>query len=216
VHCHDGDDRTGVVLSGYLVTYRGVTPEQAVAEVRRANPRAMKMPGYAQAVRWFADGAVSDRSSPFYPVNPVNPVKRLTTDRANGRCKQRRAMTKKIEITAGDVTVTGELNDSPTAEKVWNALPIEASASTWGDEIYFGIPVNAQQAPDARAEVEVGTLAYWPVGSAFCIFFGPTPASRADEPRAYSPVNIIGRVVDDATQFRSVANGAPVRIEAAE
>jgi protein-tyrosine phosphatase len=56
VHCHDGDDRTGVVLSGYLVTYRGVTPEQAVAEVRRANPRAMKMPGYAQAVRWFADG----------------------------------------------------------------------------------------------------------------------------------------------------------------
>ncbi|MGC9349144.1 MAG: tyrosine-protein phosphatase [Anaerolineae bacterium] len=56
VHCHDGDDRTGVVLSGYLVTYLGMIPEQAVAQVRRANPRAMKMPGYARAVRWFTDG----------------------------------------------------------------------------------------------------------------------------------------------------------------
>ncbi|MGC9349145.1 MAG: cyclophilin-like fold protein [Anaerolineae bacterium] len=125
-------------------------------------------------------------------------------------------MTKRISITVGGVTVGGELNDSPTAEKVWDALPVEASASTWGDEIYFGIPVAAPQAPDARAEVEVGTLAYWPVGSAFCIFFGPTPASHGDEPRAYSPVNIIGRVTDDATQLRAVAHGAPVRIEPAE
>ena len=125
-------------------------------------------------------------------------------------------MTKRIRITAGDVTLVGELNDSSTAEKVWAALPIEAGAGTWGDEIYFGIPVEAEQAPDARAEVEVGTLAYWPMGNAFCIFFGPTPSSRGDKPRAYSPVNIIGRTVDDATQLRTVANGAPVRIEPAE
>ena len=125
-------------------------------------------------------------------------------------------MAKRIRIVAGDVTLDGALNESATAEKIWDALPIEASASTWGDEIYFEIPVVADEAPDARADVEVGTLAYWPVGHAFCIFFGPTPAGRGDQPRAYSPVNVIGRVVDDATELRAVGDGAAVRIEAAK
>jgi hypothetical protein len=118
----------------------------------------------------------------------------------------------RITISAGNVMIEAELNDGPTARKVWEALPIEARANRWGDEIYFEIPVSAEQEPEARAEVSVGELGYWPVGSAFCIFFGPTPVSRGPEPRAYSPVNILGRVAGDAAAFRSVRPGEPVRL----
>jgi hypothetical protein len=120
----------------------------------------------------------------------------------------------RIIITAGDVTLQAELNDSPTARQVWDALPIEAEANTWGDEVYFTIPVIAVQASDARADVEVGELGYWPVGHAFCIFFGPTPVSTGPKPRAYSPVNILGRVLGDATLLRGVQDGTAVRITA--
>ncbi len=122
---------------------------------------------------------------------------------------------KEMRITAGDVSLEATLNDSPTAQEIWDALPITGEANVWGEEIYFAIPVQVDQAPDARAEVEVGTLAYWPVGHAFCIFFGPTPVSTDDRPRAYSPVNIVGQVVGDATQFRAVSQGAQVHIAAA-
>jgi len=118
----------------------------------------------------------------------------------------------KITITAGEVSLEAELNDSPTAQQIWDALPVTGSANVWGDEIYFEIPVTAKQAPDARTEVAVGELGYWPVGRAFCIFFGPTPVSTDDRPRAYSPVNVIGRVLGDATQFRAVAGNTPVHL----
>jgi hypothetical protein len=108
-----------------------------------------------------------------------------------------------------------ELNDSATAQLIWEALPITGRASTWGDEIYFDIPVRAGQAPDARADVEVGELGYWPAGSAFCIFFGPTPVSSGDQPRAASPVNVVGRVLGDATAFRKVGAGATVTLSKA-
>ena len=121
----------------------------------------------------------------------------------------------KITITAGDISLPAELNDGPTARQIWEALPIEGSANVWGDEIYFAIPVQAEQEPDAREQVEVGELGYWPVGRAFCIFFGPTPVSTDDRPRAYSPVNILGRVVGDATAFRAVKSGATVRLSRA-
>ena len=123
---------------------------------------------------------------------------------------------KVITITAGSVEVEAELNEGPTAQQVWDALPIEGTASTWGDEIYFEIPVVSAEEPDARAQVEVGELGYWPVGRAFCIFYGRTPASTDDRPRAYSPVNILGRVTGDATQFRGVRGGTTVRITRAE
>ena len=123
---------------------------------------------------------------------------------------------KTIAITAGSVTAQAELNDGPTARQVWDALPIEGAANMWGDEIYFEIPVVAGQEPDARAGVEVGELGYWPVGHAFCIFFGRTPVSTDSRPRAYSPVNILGRVLGDATVFRTVRSGATVKIERAE
>jgi len=106
-----------------------------------------------------------------------------------------------IIISAGDVSLPAELNDSPTARQIWETLPIEGTAKIWGDEVYFEIPVVAGQGPDARAEVEVGELGYWPVGRAFCIFFGPTPASTDERPRAYSPVNVLGRVLGDVSRF---------------
>jgi len=120
-----------------------------------------------------------------------------------------------IKITVGELSLPAELNDGPTAQQIWEALPIEGRANVWGDEIYFEIPIMASQAADARVEMEVGELGYWPVGHAFCIFFGPTPVSVDDRPRAYSPVNALGRVLGDATQFKTVSNGTFVRLERA-
>lgn len=120
---------------------------------------------------------------------------------------------KKIRITAGGVTANATLNDSPTAEKIWNALPIRADGNTWGDEIYFSIPVEDTRSPDAKEIVDMGELGYWPPGNAFCIFFGPTPASSGGEIRPASAVNPIGFVDGDATAFKKVRNGETVVIE---
>jgi uncharacterized protein len=123
---------------------------------------------------------------------------------------------RKIRIRAGTLTMEAELNASATATLIWNALPIEAAGQTWGDEIYFAIPVRAQEDKDAQAVVELGALAYWPPGNAFCIFFGPTPSSRnKNEIRPYSPVNVVGRVSGDATKFTQVRSGTRIRLEAA-
>ena len=123
---------------------------------------------------------------------------------------------KRIVISAGDVTLPAELNKSPTSQEIWKKLPLEGEANIWGDEIYFEIPVIEEQAPEARAEVEVGELGYWPVGHAFCIFFGPTPVSPDEQPRAYSPVNVLGQVLGDATRFRAVRGGTRVRVTRSE
>jgi hypothetical protein len=121
-----------------------------------------------------------------------------------------------ITIRAGNISMGAELNDNPTAVLVWESLPIEGQASRWGDEIYFEIPVAAGQEADARADVEVGELGYWPVGNAFCIFFGPTPVSSGSQPRAYSPVNILGKATGDTTLFRQVKSGEKVTLERAD
>lgn len=117
-----------------------------------------------------------------------------------------------ITISAGGISISAELNESPTSDEILRALPIEGTANTWGDEIYFEIPVIIDQEPDARADVEVGDLGYWPIGRAFCIFFGPTPMSSGEKPRAASPVNIFGRVTGDATLLRNVRSGARVSV----
>ena len=118
----------------------------------------------------------------------------------------------KIVIRVGELTLRAELNESETGMQIAAALPIHASANVWGDEIYFGVPVSAEEANDARANVEVGTLAYWPPGNAFCIFYGPTPASIGNEPRAASPVNIVGRVLGDVRELQGTQNGAAVEV----
>ncbi len=121
---------------------------------------------------------------------------------------------RRIRITAGKVSVTAQLTENATADAIWNALPMEASGNTWGEEIYFGIPVQAAQAKDASDVVGMGDLAYWPPGHAFCIFFGPTPASRGSEIRAASAVNVFGKVEGDPKVFKKVKHGEKVRLEA--
>ena len=101
---------------------------------------------------------------------------------------------RRIRIQSGGISLLATIDNSATAEAIWNALPLEASVNTWGDEIYFRIPVQVEETPEAREVVEVGELGYWPPGQAFCIFFGRTPASQGSEPRAASPVNPFGRV----------------------
>jgi hypothetical protein len=119
-----------------------------------------------------------------------------------------------ITITAGNVSGTAALGSGRTADAIWNALPLQARASTWGDEIYFSIPVQCE--PEAPREVvEMGDLGYWPPGSAFCIFFGPTPASHGREIRPASPVSVFGRVSGDATVFKAVRSGTTVKVERA-
>jgi len=122
-------------------------------------------------------------------------------------------MGKRIRIHAGNLSLAAELNDSPTAAAIHAALPLEAAAQTWGDEIYFRIPVAHELEETAVEVVTVGDLAYWPTGRAFCIFFGPTPASRGDEIRPASAVNVVGKVVEDARVFRAIADGELVRLE---
>lgn len=124
-------------------------------------------------------------------------------------------MAGRIRITAGDVTAHARLYESETAEAIAAALPLEGEANTWGDEIYFSIPVDC--APENGQEVvDLGDLGYWPPGSAFCLFFGRTPASRGDEIRPASAVNVFGKVEGDPTVFKAVADGARVILEEAE
>ena len=119
----------------------------------------------------------------------------------------------KIRIMIGALSIEGELNDSPTARKVAEALPITASFNTWGDEIYFAIPVDAELDDTAREEVEVGDLGYWPTGNAFCIFFGQTPMSTPGKIVPASAVNIIGKVTGDATSLKEVMHEREVILE---
>lgn len=123
---------------------------------------------------------------------------------------------KTISIRAGDVEMRAELGEGATAKLIWEALPIQGRVNRWGDEIYFSIPVRAGSEPGAREDVEVGELGYWPPGSAFCIFFGPTPASTGSKPRAASPVNILGRVIGNPAQFRKVRDGEKIFLERVE
>ena len=120
----------------------------------------------------------------------------------------------KITIKIGKLSMEAELNDTPTAQKLAEALPIQSSFSTWGDEIYFAVPVTASVEKSAKEVVEVGDLGYWPPGKAFCIFFGQTPASQPGKIMPASAVNLIGRVLGDATEFKKVMHERQVTLEA--
>ena len=121
---------------------------------------------------------------------------------------------RRIKITAGSVQVTAVLNATSTATLVWDELPIEGVVSTWGDEIYFRTGVQAEE-EDSREVVDLGDVGYWPPGQALCLFFGPTPASRGDELRPASPVNVVGRMDGDPLVLKEVASGASVVVERA-
>ena len=119
----------------------------------------------------------------------------------------------KIRILIGHLALDGELNDTPTAKKVAEVLPLNAPFNTWGDEIYFTIPVEAELDESAREEVDLGDLGYWPTGRAFCIFFGPTPMSTQGKIIPASAVNIIGRVRGDAKKLSEVMHEREVALE---
>jgi hypothetical protein len=124
-------------------------------------------------------------------------------------------MGNKIKILINDLKVEAELNESKTAQMIWEALPIEGKTNLWGEEIYFAIPVKTGQEKGSREVVSAGELGYWPAGHAFCIFFGPTPASRGDEIRAASAVNVIGKISGDPKVFRKAKDGAKIMLEKA-
>ena len=121
-------------------------------------------------------------------------------------------MSKTVIIKAGKIEVAAELNETKTAQTIWEALPVKGRASTWGDEIYFLIPVRLDE-EDAQELVGMGDLGYWPPGTAFCLFFGPTPMSVGEEIRPASAVNVFGRVSGDARVLKQVASGAEVIVE---
>ena len=124
-------------------------------------------------------------------------------------------MSRSIRIRCGELIAVATLNDSVSAQAIWEALPLEGGANVWGDEIYFRIPVALAE-DEAQEVVALGDLGYWPPGSAFCIFFGPTPMSRGNEIRPASPVNVFGKIDGDATAFKRVPSGTQVLIERIE
>lgn len=118
-----------------------------------------------------------------------------------------------IRIEADGVRVYAVLAATPTAEAIWEALPLEGKAQRWGEEIFFNVALDLQLEKDARARVAVGDLGFWPSGPAIALFFGPTPASGPDKtPTASSPVNIFGRITGDTSRLGRVRDGGKVRI----
>ena len=119
----------------------------------------------------------------------------------------------RIAIRIGTLSMEAELNETPTAQKIAAALPLRTSFNTWGDEIYFAIPVDADLDDSAQDVVELGDLGYWPPGKAWCIFFGQTPVSQPGKIMPARAVNVIGKVLGDATQFKTVMREREVIVE---
>ena len=120
-------------------------------------------------------------------------------------------MNRQIKITVGEVEVDAWLNDTDTATNVLEILPITTTVNMWGDEIYFPIPLERGE-ENATETVEVGDIAFWPQGSAMCIFLGKTPISKGDEVRAISPVNVIGRMDEAEKLLSKVKQGDSITI----
>ena len=122
-------------------------------------------------------------------------------------------MSKQIIIRSDTISLKAELNNSDTAQKVFDSLPITGTVNTWGEEIYITTLIKA--GPENPKEVvEPGDIGYWPPGSAICLFFGPTPASEGDEIRPASPVNVIGKIKEDPTQLKQVKARSTITLEA--
>ena len=120
---------------------------------------------------------------------------------------------RKIIISTKNLRMEAILAEGGSADIFWNTLPITGQANTWGDEIYFNVNLQMPLDDNASDIVESGDIAFWPPGSAFCIFFGRTPASLGDEVRAASAVNVLGKIDGDEREFRSVPSGEEVRLE---
>jgi hypothetical protein len=122
----------------------------------------------------------------------------------------------KIRISWPNGALTARLEDTPTARALLAVLPRESSANTWGDEVYFSLPVKAKLEPDARQVVEPGTVCFWVQGSSIALPYGPTPVSQGDECRLVTAVNVLGKIEGDARALASVRDGDRIELEAAE
>ena len=122
-------------------------------------------------------------------------------------------MANRVRIKIEGKSITAEINSSQTAKLFLKSLPLRLSMGRWGDEYYGDCGINTGREKDARADMEVGELAIWPDGSAFCIFFGPTPASTNGKPKAVSPVNPIGRIEGDVSFLKELPHSVKVELE---
>ena len=120
-------------------------------------------------------------------------------------------MARKIQIKIGQVEAIAELNETRTAQAIWEALPITGEVDLWGEEIYFPIPLVTEP-ENARELVNIGDIAYWPEGNAMCIFLGKTPVSKGSEIRAASPVNIIGRIEEGQKLLGRIKEGDKITV----
>jgi uncharacterized protein len=123
------------------------------------------------------------------------------------------SMPEMIRLSTAGLTLSAELNDTPSARALLAKLPLEIVMTRWGEEYYGDAGLAVAEEPGARTEMQVGELAVWPEGRAFCIFFGPTPVSRADEPRAYANVNPIGRILWNVPALKELGGTIRLRLE---
>lgn len=120
----------------------------------------------------------------------------------------------RIRIITPFASFDANMYKTRTAKSIFASLPLSGIAKRWGDEIYFDVDIRLPLEKSARQDVEVGDIAYWPEGPAVCIFFGRTPASGSNRPRAYSPVNVFAKIVNvDADVLRKVKNGDRITVE---
>ena len=122
-------------------------------------------------------------------------------------------MSKRIRIKIDDLSLEAELNDDPNADALWEKLPLTVRMSRWGDEYYGNCGLTVRESPESRTVMEIGELALWPPGSALCIFFGATPASTDERPRAASAVVPIGRLVDDPSPLKNLGGSVQITVE---
>jgi len=123
---------------------------------------------------------------------------------------------RQIQISTGNLILAATLNELETANQLWESLPITGRVQIWGDEIYFSIPLDVEEELDSQETVQAGTVAYWPPGSALCLFWGPTPISAPGEIRPASAVNVVGILDNDPNLLAEVPSQAEIIIEKIE